>query len=215
MNQSLKYKKNTNDSNITKSLINENNNYIPSSVYDTIYLTRKSNTYPKNYVVFDTETTGLDCKNDKIIELAAIKYINNQKVDEFSALINPRRTLDPFIVKLTGIKQSDIETKPTIDKIIPNFFEFIEDYTLVAHNIEFDIDMLACECFRNQISMCQNKLIDTVTLAKKIIPKENMKNYKLETIKKYLKLKNDSHRALDDCMTCAKIYQLYLDKRKK
>ena len=71
--------------------------------------------------------------------------------------------------------------------------------------------MLASECYRNKIELCNNKIIDTVPLAKKTISSEDIENYKLTTLKEYLGLDYDSHRALDDCETCAKVYQLYLD----
>lgn len=190
-------------------------NVVPYEAYCDAYITRKQKGIPRDYVVFDTETTGLDLSTDNIIEISAIKYINNKKVDEFSCLVNPNRTLDTFITKLTGIKQSDLNDKPTIEKIIPDFFNFIEDLTLVAHNAPYDIKMLACECYRNNIKLCDNKIIDTVTLAKRIIPRERVNDYKLTTLKEYLGLNFKSHRALDDCETCARVYQLYLASTQK
>lgn len=185
-------------------------NAVPYYIYQDAYTTRKQKNTPKDYVVFDTETTGLEPEIDKVIEISAIKYINNQRVDTFSCLVDPKVKIDPFITELTGIKQSDLNGKQTIDKVLPLFFDFIGDLTLIAHNAPYDIKMLACECYRSNLSLCDNKIIDTVTLAKKIIPKEKIKDYKLETLKQYFGLNNRSHRALDDCETCAYIYQLYL-----
>ena len=176
---------------------------------------RRTNKIVKDYVVFDTETTGLDPSCDKIIEISAIKFIDNKKVETFSTLINPKEVINPFITQLTGIKQEDLKDKPTINEVIPQFFDFIEDLTLVAHNAPYDIKMLASECYRNKKELCNNKIIDTVTLAKRIIPRESIENYKLATLKEYLGLNYDSHRALDDCETCSKVYQLYLNSTQK
>ena len=185
-------------------------NAVPHDVYKDVYTNNKSNSYPNSYIVFDTETTGLEPEIDKIIEISAIKYINGQEVDKFSQLVNPMQTLDPYITKLTGIRNIDLITKPTIKTVLPRFFEFIEDYTLVAHNTQYDIKMIACECYRNNINMCNNKLIDTVALAKKMIPKDSIKDYKLTTLKEYFGINIRSHRALDDCIMCNIVYQNYL-----
>lgn len=188
---------------------------VPGEVYQNIYYDRIQKSTPQNYVVFDTETTGLNPESDRIIEISAIKYIDNKKVASFNYLINPKMAFDSFITELTGIKPSDLKNQPTIDLVIPKFYKFIEDFTLVAHNAEYDLKMLACEAYRCGIPLCKNKVVDTVTLAKKVIPKEDIDNYKLETLKKYLKLEYGSHRALEDCETCAKVYQLYLTQKKQ
>lgn len=201
---------------VTSSYTVANNPYanaVPYEAYSTSYSSRKTNKIVNDYIVFDTETTGLEPEIDKIIELSAIKFINNKEVDRFSMLVNPNQEIDSFITSLTGIKQQDLNSQPTINYVLPKFFEFIEDYTLVAHNAPFDIKMLACECYRNNIKLCDNKIIDTVTLAKRIIPSDNIENYKLETLKNYLGLDNISHRALADCEVCSKIYKLYLSKQ--
>lgn len=201
----------------SKSVVNPYENAVPYNIYSDAYIKRKAKNITNNYVVFDTETTGLEPEIDKIIEISAIKFKDNKRVDTFTTLVNPLILIDNFISELTGIKQNELYGKPTIDKVLPNFFEFIEDYTLIAHNAKFDIKMLACECYRNNIELCNNKIIDTVYLAKKIIPYENIRDYKLTTIKNYLGLNYKSHRALYDCEVCAKIYQLYLasQQRKK
>ena len=188
---------------------------VPGEVYQNIYYDRIQKSTPQNYVVFDTETTGLNPESDRIIEISAIKYVDNKKVASFNYLVNPKMAFDPFITELTGIKPSDLKNQPTIDLVIPRFYKFIEDFTLIAHNAEYDLKMLACEAYRCGIPLCKNKVVDTVPLAKKVIPKEDIDNYKLETLKKYLKLEYGSHRALEDCETCAKVYQLYLTQKKQ
>lgn len=198
-----------------KQSIPENNyeeiykNYVHKEFYQNAYIERKTRIIPSSYIVFDTETTGLEVDVEKIIELSAIKYINHRKVATFNMLVNPQRKLDPFITTLTGIKQSDLSDKEDISTVLPKFYNFIEDYTLIAHNAPFDIKMLACEAHRCGIPLFENKIIDTVTLAKRIIPKETVGNYKLTTLKDYFGLSNTSHRALDDCESCAAVYQYY------
>lgn len=206
---------NSTDSIVAMNLNTENPyiNAVPHEVYCNAYIQRRSKTIPSDYVVFDTETTGLEPEINKIIEISAIKFKNNKKVDTFTTLVNPNMVIDKYITTLTGIKQSDLDYKPTIDVVLPEFFKFIEGYTLVAHNAQYDIKMLACECYRNRIRLCNNKIVDTLYLAKRMIPRERIENYKLSTLKDYFNLNYVSHRALADCEVCAYIYQLYLSKQ--
>jgi DNA polymerase III epsilon subunit family exonuclease len=186
---------------------------VPLDAYLYSYRERMTDNVVKDYVVFDTETTGLEPRVDKIIEISAIKFIDNKEVDRFSMLVNPNKKIGQFITELTGIRQEDLDTQPTIEDVIPKFFEFIEDYTLIAHNAEYDIEMLASECYRSNIKLCDNKVIDTLELAKKIIPRNSIDNYKLKTLKEYLGLDNISHRALADCEVCSEVYKFYLSKQ--
>lgn len=198
---------------ITSYGIEENNPYtnaVPHSIYANVYVDRKQSVPVEDYVVFDTETTGLEPEIDKIIEISAIKYINNEPVDIFTTLVNPKQKLDSFITKLTGIKNFDLIKSPTINNVLPSFFDFIEDYVLVAHNAPFDIKMIACECYRNNIEMCNNKLIDTLPLARRMISNNDIRDYKLSTLKDYFGIELKSHRATEDCEMCNIVYQQYL-----
>lgn len=198
---------------ITSYGVEGNNPYtkaVPHSIYANAYVDRKQSVPVEDYVVFDTETTGLEPEIDKIIEISAIKYINNEPVDTFTTLVNPKQKLDPFITKLTGIKIFDLIKSPTINNVLPGFFDFIEDYVLVAHNAPFDIKMIACECYRNNIEMCNNKLIDTLPLARRMISNNDIRDYKLSTLKDYFGIELKSHRATEDCEMCNIVYQHYL-----
>lgn len=198
---------------ITSYGVEGNNPYtkaVPHSIYANAYVDRKQSVPVEDYVVFDTETTGLEPEIDKIIEISAIKYINNEPVDTFTTLVNPKQKLDPFITKLTGIKNFDLIKSPTINNVLPGFFDFIEDYVLVAHNAPFDIKMIACECYRNNIEMCNNKLIDTLPLARRMISNNDIRDYKLSTLKDYFGIELKSHRATEDCEMCNIVYQHYL-----
>ena len=102
-----------------------------------IYL-NSAKTLVDDYVVFDLETTGLDPFTCKIIEIGALKYKNNELVDEFSFLINPDCPISSTITNITGIDNETIKDAPKIAEILPKFITFIEDLTLIAHNSSFD-----------------------------------------------------------------------------
>jgi len=100
------------------------------------------NNFYNDYVIFDIETTGLDCINDEIIELGAIKVKDNEIVEEFNYLINPKKELPEVIINITGIKDEDLKDKETIDVILPKFIKFIGNYPLLAHNNSFDLSFI-------------------------------------------------------------------------
>ena len=165
-----------------------------------------------NYIVFDIETSGLNPHKDKIIEIGAIKYINNKKVDEFSYLIDPEIKLNDIITKVTGITDDDLKGQKKIDEVLPLFLNFIEDYPIIGHNVRFDYDFLESNINKLNLKHIKNKIIDTLFLSRITI--YDSKNHKLETLKEYLNLDYNSHRAVDDCLTCNELYQYCKNKRK-
>lgn len=203
---------------VNNNSINDNvtiNNEVPVIDLSAEYQKVKTLDMPKDYVTIDVETTGLDFNNDRIIEISAIKYINNSEVDSFSYLVNPNMKLSETIIRITGITNEDLIDKTTIDEVLPKFIHFIEDYTLVAHNASYDFKMITAECNRCHLEVIKNKIADTLVFAKRYYSKKEVENYKLETFKKYFNLDYQSHRALADCYTCAYLYQQCLEKYKE
>lgn len=158
-----------------------------------------------SYIVFDTETTGLKDQIDKIIEIGALKVINNEIVEEFSVLINPEMLLPEVIVNITGITDEMLQNQETIDQVLPKFIQFVGDLPIICHNTPFDMGFINTNLIRLGMNPLKNEQFDTVELAKIYIPRAY--NYKLETLKHYFKLDFGSHRSLDDCKTTNYIYQ--------
>ena len=158
-----------------------------------------------DYVVFDLETTGLNPLESKIIEIGALKYKDNQLINNFSVLINPECDIPEIITNITGIDNETIKYEKTIKEVMPKFIEFIEDFPLIAHDASFDLSFIEENIKELNLKMIENKNIDTLELAKKYIPKAY--NHKLETLKKYFKLEYGSHRSIDDCKTTNYVYQ--------
>lgn len=80
-----------------------------------------------DYVVHDLKTTGLDPAFDEIIEIAAIKYSNGEKISEFTTLVKPEKRIDEYKTELTGITNEIVKDAPQIDKVLPNFRNFLGD----------------------------------------------------------------------------------------
>lgn len=157
-----------------------------------------------SYIVFDIETTGLSAINDMITEIGAVKIVDNKIVDRYSQLINPERPIPPFITKLTGITDEMVRDKPTIDKVILDFKEFIKDDVLVAHNAQFDIGFIRENMKRCNLEL-NNPVLDTLELSRAVFP--NLKSHKLNIVAKHLSVNLDNHhRAVDDADATAEIF---------
>lgn len=153
-----------------------------------------------DYVVVDIETTGLSPIEDKIIQLSAIKYIDNKEIVVFSEYINPHTKLSDFIINLTGITQDVVDHGKELDDIKDDFISFYDDLPLVGHYINgFDIKFLIA----NNLIIKNVATIDTLSLARKL----DLENAKLPTVKKFLGIDNNSHDSLDDCYTTNALYQ--------
>ncbi len=161
------------------------------------------------FVVVDTETTGLRPGPDRVIEVAGIRLRGGTVVDSFHSLINPGRRLPLFIVKFTGITQDMLENAPTAKEIFPDFLEFIEDATLVGHNLGFDINFLAYET-RLLGRACTLDGLDTILLARRFLP--GLKRFKLDMVAAHLKIQTiNRHRALGDAEVTAAVFLRMLE----
>jgi DNA polymerase III subunit epsilon len=162
------------------------------------------------FVVVDTETTGLRPGPDRVIEVAAVRLRGGSVIDSFHSLVNPGRRLPPFIVKFTGITPEMVETAPTAKEILPDFFSFIEDATLVGHNLGFDINFLAYEA-RLLGQSCALDGLDTILLARRFLP--GLKRFKLDMVAEHLKIQAlHRHRALGDAEVTAAVFLRILER---
>lgn len=178
---------------------------------------------PVDYVVIDTETTGLDFEWCSIIEVSAIRYENNAEVARFSSLVKPPleevyfpfreegeqhivRYVDDFIADLTGITNEMLESAPEPDEVIPQFLEFIGDSVLIGHNVSFDVNFLYDAAGQVCEQPLKNDHINTVRIARKVFPE--CEHYRLSDVAEACQvLQGSAHRALADCEVTAACYQ--------
>lgn len=161
------------------------------------------------FVVIDIETSHFHPqKGGMIIELAAVKIKNDKIVDFRTQLINPERKLTKKIIEVTGITDSMLEGKPVFREVLPNFYKFIGDAVIVAHNAKFDWDRFLVYFLKKVGIYPTNKIVDTLILSKKYI--ESKEGYSLGALCELLKIEHkNQHRALGDAMATAKLF-LYL-----
>lgn len=82
--------------------------------------------FPVDFIVLDFETTGLSPIVDEIIQIGALLYIDGKPVKRFEQNINPNRKIPEKIIRLTGIKQEDVENAPLIPDVLPRLLDFIK-----------------------------------------------------------------------------------------
>lgn len=165
----------------------------------------------ETYVVFDLETLGLNSHKNEIIEIGAVKLQGRRIVDRYSQLINPGKKIPKKIQDITGIDDALVENMPTIDKILPDFMEFIGDATLVAHNAPFDMGFLKRDIKKYMEIDYNPAVIDTLQMARDLYP--DQKGYGLKPMTKFLKVALENHhRAVDDSQATAAMFAIFLEK---
>lgn len=156
------------------------------------------------FVVFDVETTGLSATDDRITEIGAVKIKGGQIIDVFNTFVDPKIPIPKKITELTGITDSMVKGAPLEDEAIDLFLKFSDDKILIAHNAQFDMGFINSTCSRNKIQK-NFTYIDTVTIARVMF--KTLKNHRLDTVAKHLKLeKFNHHRASDDAKILAEIF---------
>lgn len=173
----------------------------------------KGQSIDDSYVVFDIETTGLNPKFCKIIEIGAVKIANGEIVGEFSKFINPEMPIPYKITELTSITDEMVMGSPTIDVILPEFLDFIGDSSVVAHNAQFDTNFI--KKFADDMGLATDySILDTMTLAHVLCPE--LGKFTLDRICKHLGIKLEHHhRAVDDAGATAQIFLRFLTMLKE
>ncbi|MFQ8997306.1 PolC-type DNA polymerase III [Allofournierella massiliensis] len=158
-----------------------------------------------SFVVYDTETTGLDPNTEFLTEIGAVVVENGQITETFGTFVNPGKPIPPKIVELTGINDSMVADAPTPDEAVRMFAEFAKGRVLIAHNAhKFDMRFMHIAAKRAGIEL-DNAYIDTLPMAQNLYP--GLRNYKLDTINDHLEIEPfNHHRAVDDAMALAKIF---------
>ena len=104
-----------------------------------------------SYVAVDLETTGLSPKENKIIEIGAIKVIDGEVAGSFETFVNPRVAISSRITELTGITDEMVQGAPYEKEAVESFIEFCGDNLLLGHNVRFDYSFLKVAATNSKI----------------------------------------------------------------
>ncbi|MGB0454332.1 MAG: PolC-type DNA polymerase III [Bacteriovoracaceae bacterium] len=162
--------------------------------------------FPKGVVVFDLETTGLSSLCDSIIEIGAIKVSPDGSLDHFQTLINPGKPISERSIKIHHITDDMVKEAPKTEESIKKFYEFIEDFDLVAHNAQFDAGFIIFDLHMHSLEPKANSIYCSCLYARRTI--RDAANHKLSTLAHKFGIDmNRHHRAYDDALTCLSILQ--------
>ena len=165
------------------------------------------------FVVFDTETTGLNAVNDKLIEIGAVKIKNGVIIDRFDELINPGISIPEKITEITTITNEMVKDKRSEKEVVKDFIEWIEDYPMVAHNAHFDVSFIRNSLANNNYGNLNNPVIDTLVLSRFLDNEE--KRHSLSAITKRYEIEfseEGHHRADYDAEATALVFHKMLQK---
>ncbi|MGJ8666370.1 MAG: exonuclease domain-containing protein [Patiriisocius sp.] len=162
------------------------------------------------YAILDIETTGGKFNEEGITEIAIYRFDGTKVVDQFASLINPERSIQPFVVNLTGINSEMLRNAPKFYEVAKRIIEITDGAVLVAHNAKFDNRILTTEFDRLGYNFEKDTLC-TVELAKNLIP--DMPSYSLGKLVRSLGIPlSDRHRAQGDAKATVELFKMLLVK---
>lgn len=166
-----------------------------------------------SYVSLDLETTGFSPYNNEIIQISAWKIKDGVVTDKFDTYVKPLQYIPREVQTITKITPDMVSSYPTIDEVLPEFFNFCEDLPFLGHNLHFDYNFLLVKGKSIGLDFSLNNMrtgIDTLKLAKKFFP--NFPKHSLEYLVEKFKIPVGSanfHNASYDAYMTKLVYDRF------
>lgn len=158
------------------------------------------------FICLDCEATGLNTKDDRIIEIAIAKFHGDKILSSFETLIDPKCDIPLPSIEIHNISQDMVKGKPGIEEVLAKCLKMIEGHIIIGHGILFDIDLIDAEAKRHQIACNIKKqtYIDTLRLAR--LYGESPVN-SLEYLRSHFNIPQEgAHRAMNDVVVNIKVF---------
>ncbi len=179
---------------------------------------KHSNFEDIRFVALDTETTGFDYENDRILCIGAVAIKNNKiLVSDAIEIYVKQEVFNKETVKIHGIRKDGNETKLSEEEAIVKFIDYLDDAVIVAHHTAFDVTMINMALNRLNVGPLESKQLDTNYIHKKIAKTDTYKKiFSLEELCDIYNVKmHDRHTALGDALITAYLFLKQTAKYKK
>ncbi len=166
----------------------------------------------ESFVCLDGEFTGLDPDQDRIIEVALVRFTLHDILDRWETLIDPEHPISPEAEQIHHISDRMVIGKPKCGEVLQDIFDFIGPSYLVGHAVQHDLTMLKKEAERVQFHLpsLDGRIIDTLRLARAY---GDSPNNSLQVLATHFNLEvGKSHRAMDDVLLTVGLFR-HLMKR--
>jgi len=165
----------------------------------------------RSYLALDFETTGLDAKSERVVEIGAIRFRpvgeGLESAASLASLVDPGKRMPEAVRAIHGISDEDLYGAPRFPELAAALLSLAEGATIIAHNARFDLAFLAEELARMGMAFGPPQALDTRLLAKAAFP--GMPSYSLTNLAAAFRLDaGAAHRALDDAATCMRLFAL-------
>ncbi len=161
----------------------------------------------ETFVCFDCEATGLDPAQDRIIEIAAVKFTFSSQLEAIEDLVDPGRPIPPPSMEIHHISNEMVAGKPKMHALLDRYLTFIGDHLLVGHGIPFDIALLDAEAqrYHKACSLKSLTFFDTLRMAR--LYGESPTNA-LDTLRSHFNIPSDgAHRAMNDVLVNIEVFK--------
>ena len=148
--------------------------------------------FPSSFTVIAVATTGLEPDVDEIIELSAIKVVEDEVVGTFNSLVCPTITIPAEATDYNGITNDMVKNAPRIGDIFGNYLAFLGDDVLIGQKAVFHLEFILVNCAGLYLKEFSNDYIDTIFLAQTLLP--NLSSYRLDSLTKYFDVQFDYRR---------------------
>ncbi len=163
------------------------------------------------WTVVDVETTGGQGSGDRIVEFAAVVVQGARVVEQWSSLVQPQRSISPFVARLTGITDRMVALAPGFAEIAPRVAAFVDRGTFVAHNAPFDWGIVNAELTRAGLPPDDAPRVCTVKLARRLL--KGLPRRSLDYVCHHYGIEiAGRHRALGDASATAEVLIRFLDE---
>lgn len=158
------------------------------------------------FVAFDTETTGLDLLEDRLLDVGAVRFRDGSEERAFTSLVRPGRPIPDFTIAIHHITEPMAEAAPRPKQVLEQLLPVLDGAVLLAHNAPFDMAVLSLEVERQGLELPDVLCLDTCVLADALLA--DRPSLKLGELMRFFGCpETNDHRALPDARCVVRLFE--------